>query len=268
MNRWLKYPLYVVLAYVLIGILFYFLQDFLFFHPQKLDKNYTFQFKDKFKEISIVATDGQLLNALYFYSKLPQTKGLVVYYHGNADNLQRWGHHSTDFTSRGYDVLLYDYRGFGKTPGKLTENQWFADGKTVFKFAQKRCSNDSLIVYGRSLGTALASEIATQNAVKMLLLETPYTTIANVAHSYLPIYPTQAMSKYHFNNAKSMAHLKSPFHIFHGTADGVVPFAHSIELCHLAKDTALSHLTTINGGAHKNLATFNLYQSTLDSLLR
>lgn len=263
-----KYLVGLVIVYFLIGAGVYFGQDYLFFHPKKLPINYTFTFKEKFKEFSILASDSLAINCLLFESQSPVLKGIVVYYHGNADNLQRWGQHAADFTKNGYHVLMYDYRGFGKTKGKIVEKQWFADGQKVFKWAKNRYDLIKIIVYGRSLGTALASQIATKYAVKQLILETPYTQMSHVAKSYLPVYPIDLMCNYHFNNAQNMPNLKANYHIFHGTADAVVPFEQGKKLCLLAGDPTLRNLTIIPRGGHKNLATFKQYHRSLDSLLR
>ncbi len=268
MTTLIKYLCWFVAAYFFVGAGLYFGQDYLFFHPQKLPKNYAFVFKQKFIEFNILAQDSVAINCLFFESKTAQPKGIVVYYHGNADNMQRWGQHAKDFTKNGYNVLMYDYRSFGKTNGKIEEKQWLADGFKVFEWAKNRYELNKIVVYGRSLGTALASQIATQYAVKQLILETPYTKICNVAKSYLPIYPTGLLCKYYFNNTQNMAHLKCKYHIFHGTADAVVPFAQAKELCFLTGDSTLKNLTIIPKGGHKNLATFGQYQNSLDSLLR
>jgi pimeloyl-ACP methyl ester carboxylesterase len=103
-----------VLLYLLVASYFYFFPDQFVFQSERLPQNHVYTFDQEFREYTIRTTDGETLNALLF-SPQDSSRGLILYFHGNAGNLQRWGEYAVDFTSLGYDVLMTDYRGYGKS---------------------------------------------------------------------------------------------------------------------------------------------------------
>ena len=109
-------------VYILGISLFYLFQKQLIFRPKKLAKGYTFDFQAQFQEYFFDTPDGEQVNALFFPTSNNSSKGVVLYFHGNADNLKRWAKYYSDFTSRGYDFLVMDYRGYGKSTGAIDED--------------------------------------------------------------------------------------------------------------------------------------------------
>ena len=120
--------------------------------PESLEETYEYQFEGaNFEELNLLGSDMGSLNALWFKTESP--KGMVLYFHGNAGNLSRWGNVHEVFTRAGYDVLIYDYRGYGKSTGDLDEKMFYDDAETVLSFAKQHFSEDEIIIYGRSLGS-------------------------------------------------------------------------------------------------------------------
>ena len=131
----------VLLTHFSASIALYFFQDNIIFQHKKLTQDYIFKFdpdpkQEPFQEYFIQTDDGETLNALLFKTKL-RSKGLILYFHGNADNLQRWGKYSVDFTRLGYDILMMDYRGYGKSTGKPTERDLYKDALTVLRWSDR-----------------------------------------------------------------------------------------------------------------------------------
>ena len=144
----------IILPAILIGlcIAVYLFQEQLIFHPEKLSDKYKFIFDTSFEEKSFKALDGSMLNALLF--KVENSKGIVFYHHGNAGSLESWGQKAIDFTSRGYDVLMYDYRGYGKSTGNIkNEKMLYADATLIYKELLFDYKERDIIVYGTSLGS-------------------------------------------------------------------------------------------------------------------
>lgn len=114
----------------------------------------------------------------------------MLYFHGNADNLQHWGAYGKTFLRLGYDFMVWDYRGYGKSTGKPTAENMLADADLAYRFASRIIPGRSnhFIIYGRSPGTGLAAYVASRHAAKRLILETPYYSPADVAATYLPMY--------------------------------------------------------------------------------
>jgi uncharacterized protein len=192
---------------------------------------------------------------------------LVVYFHGNADDLRRWGKHAIDFTKNDYDILMIDYRQFGKSTGELSEKALHTDARYVYEWAKKRFPENEIILYGRSLGTGISTRLASETNPKMLLLETPYVSLADVSMSYFPLMPYHSILKYQFRTDLCIRQVRCPIHFFHGTKDGVVPYKSSLKLAALLNKKPSEILTTIPEGKHKNLGEFREYHRALDSLL-
>ena len=110
---------------------------------------------------------------MLFRSTQQPSKGLVFYLHGNADNLQRHARRYSDFTEKGYDIFMMDYRSYGKSRGEPSEVVFHQDVQWIFEEALKICQTTApeTIVYGRSLGTGMASKLASNNHIKTLILE-------------------------------------------------------------------------------------------------
>ena len=222
--RWLKI---LILIYSLIGITLYYLQEFFLFHPEKLPANHTYHFTVPFEEVNIPFNKTDTMNMVKFFPAGSVRRGVVVYFHGNKQNLERYAKFASNFTKHGYEVWMEDYPGFGKSTGERTEKKIYEQALQVYKMAASKYGQDSIIIYGKSFGTGIASYVASVTTCKRLILETPYYSIPSLYSSYAPIYPTAAMSTYKIPTYKYLEELKCPISIFHGTKDGVIPFFNS-----------------------------------------
>ena len=102
------------------------------------------------------------LNIVQFFTKDSMPKGVVLYFHGNRDNVNRYARYAANFTKHGYEIWMTDYPGYGKTTGKLTEEKLYIQAKEVYKLANSKFGKDSIIVYGKSLGSGIASYLASK----------------------------------------------------------------------------------------------------------
>src|SRR5690554_2190456 len=158
----IKIVIVACVLYVLIWVLLILFQEKLIFMPSELPQDYKYEFSYDFKELYLESHDGKArLNALHF--KVNSPKGIVVYYHGNAGQLADWGHVVQDFAESGYDVLVVDYRGYGKSTGKLSEKALYSDALLFYNYALERYPENNIVVYGRSLGTTFATYVAAKN---------------------------------------------------------------------------------------------------------
>jgi uncharacterized protein len=262
-----KVFIYLIITYILLVVLATVFQEKFIFRNTQIDPTYRYQFKEDFEELWFTPEPAVKLNALYFKTDSLKRKGLVLYFHGNADDLRRWGKYAQDFTQNNYDVLMIDYRQFGKSTGEMSEKSFHTDARYVYDWAKERFAENEIVIYGRSLGTGVATRLASEANPKMLMLETPYFNLADVGMSYLPIIPYDWMLKYHFRTDLCIGKVSCPIHLFHGTKDEVVPYQSSIKLATLLNKKPADILTTIPAGKHKNLGEFPLYHQVLDSLL-
>ena len=267
METFLKILKYVLLFYVLLVTLATIFQEKILFRNTKIDINYQYQFKGKFEEMWFHPEAQADLNALYFKTDSLKRKGLILYFHGNADDLRRWGKYAEDFTRNGYDILMMDYRQFGKSTGVLSEKAFHTDARYIYEWAKKRFPENEIIIYGRSLGTGIATRLASETNPKMLLLETPYFSLVDVGMSYLPIIPFDFLLRYKLRTDLYIKQVRCSIHLFHGTKDEVVPYKSSLKLVALLNKKPSEILITIPNGKHKNLGEFQEYHEALDSLL-
>jgi len=256
----------VILLYVIIGIALYYFQEKLLLHPKAYSKDYSYRFNVPFKEINIPINKNENLNLVKFLPTNSVNKGIILYFHGNMNNINHYAKFTGNFTKHGYEVWMPDYPGFGKTTGKLTEEKLYQHAKLVYKLANAEISSDSIIIYGRSFGTGIASYLATAVDFKQLILETPYYSVPALFSYYGPVYPTSLMAKFNLPVNEYLKDVTMPITIFHGTDDALIPYSVTKKLNSSLKVT--DEFITIENGEHNNLSSFKLFQVKLDSLLR
>lgn len=261
--KWLKI---LSIIYIAGGIALYFLQDAILFHPVTLSRNHQFTFGAPHKDISIPINDEDTLNLVDCSATDSSKKGIVLYFHGNKRNISWYGKFIPHFTRHGYDVLMIDYPGYGKSTGKLTEKKLYEWAKLAYKLAISRYPAEQIIIYGKSMGTGIAAQLASVRECKRLILETPYYDFPAVIKTYLPIYPVRWMLHYQIPTYEYIQNVSSPITIFHGTSDWTVRYKNSKRLKKFLKPG--DELITIEGGSHNNLYTYQETINKLDSILR
>lgn len=255
----------LIIVYVLAGIGLYFFQDKLFFHPVALPADHVFKFNQPFEELNIPVSKDRNLNIIRFTVADSLRRGVVVYYHGNKQNVERYARFVPNFTKHGYEVLMPDYPGFGKTTGERTDAAMLEDAMQVYKLARSKFGKDSIILYGKSMGTGLAAYVASKRDCKRLILETPYYSIKALMRYYAWMYPVSWMAQYNFATNEYVKEVIVPVTIFHGTADGTIPFKHARWLAGDIKSPV--QLIPLEKGQHNNLNDFPLFHQKLDSIL-
>ena len=265
-KRWVLWVQIIIIVYCSIGIALYYLQDRFLFHPVKLPSTHQFSFDVPFKEISIPFNEEDTLSMVQFFPKDSIRKGIVIYFHGNMGNIQRYARFTHLFTSKGYEVWMPDYPGFGKTTGERTEEKLYSQAYQVKRLAEKKYAADSIIVYGKSFGTGLAAYVASTGNQRSLILETPYYSIPDLFGRYAFMYPTSYMAHYKIPAGKYLQDVRSPIVAFHGTEDEVIPLACAEKLKRAFKQT--DRFMTIKDGKHNNIPDSKIYQQVMDSLLR
>ena len=261
----LKPILSVILGlYLAVGALLTVFQKKFIFHPEPLDAAYTFKYDIPFEEMSIRINEKQTLSAVLF--KAAQPKGIVIYFHGNARNISRYGNKAKTMTERGYSVLMMDYPDYGKSTGQLKEEVIYANALHMYEVARKFFPPDSIIIYGRSLGTAVAAQLAAVRDCKRLVLEAPYFNMTDMAMRLAPIYPYAYMLDYKFTTNEYLPKVTAPVIIIHGTDDKTIPIASGRKLEKLFK-TGDSFIS-IPGADHNDLDKYPDYLKALDVALR
>ncbi len=232
--------------------------------PEKLDKDFEYDFSSSFREHFIEMEDGAMINALHF--ERDNSKGLILYFHGNAGSLRRWGEVVEPFVELGFEVLIVDYRGYGKSRGKRTYQKMLSDADKLYAFALELTDEKNLILYGRSLGSSFASHLAGKNNPSKLILETPFFSLGDIAKRVVPFFPQNYLLRFNFKNYESLKDAECSIYIFHGTDDNVVPIESGEKLYKTLNSDQASFIV-VQGGEHNNLAEFQEYQREIRKVL-
>ncbi|MCK0157890.1 alpha/beta hydrolase [Cellulophaga sp. F20128] len=264
MQYWISFLLIILSMYIVISVLLYFLQDLLLFKPEKLAKDFQFHYENQeIDEYNITTRDGAIINGLHFKAK--NSKGVVFYLKGNSKSIKGWGKFAVDFTRLNYDVIMVDYRGFGKSTGRRTQKSIKRDLQVVYNKIKENIKEKHIILYGRSLGSGFAAKLASMNNPKMLILDAPYYSLSKVAKRYIPFMPLSLLIKFPMPTYKWLKYVNCPIHIIHGTDDKLIPYKTSIKLSKIKPKSTT--LYTVIGGGHKNLNTFESYHKMLIEII-
>lgn len=258
------------IVYYIIGALFflllavYFLQDLFIFKPEKLRSNFQFKYDIPFKELNFNVEPGVCINGLHFYRENP--KGLLLYFHGNTRSIKGWAKYARDFYRYDYDVVLVDYRGFGKSTGERKEKEMLNDMQFVYTALASQYAENHLLVYGRSLGSGFATKVASDNHPRYLILDSPYYNFRKVIQRFLPFLPVRYVLRFHLRTDKWISKVTCPVYIIHGTKDWLIPIRHSEELQKINPRRVT--LIRIHGGGHNNLSKFSDYHNFVRDILK
>jgi pimeloyl-ACP methyl ester carboxylesterase len=169
------------------------------------------------------------------------------------------------FTSRGYDALLIDYRGYGKSTGTPSEAGLCEDAQATLEWLLRHHRIEEVIFYGRSLGSGVAAYLASRHTPKSLILETPYDVLPNVIQHQVMLPLPRGIFRHHFPNDHYLSKVSCPTYILAGNRDRLIPIYLAKRLKPLL--SAPSHFFVVQGAGHHNLAEFQAYHFELDRLL-
>lgn len=255
----------LLLVYVGVSVFYWALQERFIFVRFPLPEKYRFTFKQPLEELWMDRPDGARLHALLF--TVPEPRGAVLYLHGNTGSLRRWGKRAPRFTNQGCTVLMPDYRGYGKSVGRLSETALHADALAWYDRLVEIHGADGVVVYGRSLGTGMAVPVAAARSPRALVLESPYANFLDVARHYLAILPYRILLRYRFRSDRAIKGVKCPVYIFHGKRDPLVPYSSALRLYAAVPVELHRELITFPQGFHSDLAGYPRFRRKLRMIL-
>jgi len=255
---------YIIAGIVVLSLLVYFFQEKFIFKPEKLKRDFEFKYDIPFREYFFDIEPGVTINGLHFYRDNPA--GLILYFHGNTRSIKGWAKYSRDFYRYNYDVVLVDYRGFGKSTGKRGEKEMLNDMQVVYDKLRETYAEQHIIIYGRSIGSGFASKLASDNSPRYLVLDAPYYSFLKVAERFLPILPVRFVLRYHLRTDQWIPLVPCHTYILHGTRDRLIPIKHSERLQKINPKKIT--LIRIVGGGHNNLPDFDEYHNFVRDILK
>ena len=174
------------------------------------------------------SADGTRLNGWFFESQTGPEIATLIFFHGNGGNIRNVSWLGQRFAKQGFDVLLFDYRGYGASDGVASaESELYADGDAAVAFVinQKKARPERIVLYGHSLGTAVVADVASRGHFGAVVLESGFSSASSVATAALPWLPKflHFLGKNRFESARKLTNVKSPILIAHGDPDGTIP---------------------------------------------
>lgn len=253
----------VLVGYIVVLALLYVRQEALIFPGSKLPADYRFEFPVPFAEISIPVA-GATLNALHF--PRPRPRGVIFFLHGNGGNLDGWTENIQYYRQVNYDLFIFDYRGYGKSTGEYRQPaELMADVRAAWQVMRQRCGDIPVVIYGRSLGAALAAELATEVDAELLVLVSAFTSMVAMTRQHYPWVPSSLL-RYPLRTDRIIDRSRSPVVLIHGSEDRFIPASHSGELYARLAD-GRGRMMIIEGAAHNDIHNFEAYLSYLESVL-
>lgn len=199
-----------------------------------------------FESLQIATEDGETLDGWYVPAREP--RATVLYLHGNGGNIGHRVEIIELFHRLGLAVLIVDYRGYGRSTGKPGEAGTYRDAEAAWRYLTetRRIPAGDIVLYGESLGGAIAARLAQRRAPRALVLYATFTSIPDMAHELYPYQPTSLLVRYRYDTRAALASVRCPLLILHSREDEIVPYHHGQEL--LAAAPGPKWLVELRGG--------------------
>ncbi|PZO37299.1 MAG: alpha/beta hydrolase [Pseudanabaena frigida] len=227
----------LIFTYIGLTIVLYVGQSNLVFMPSKDVLETPANIGLKFEDILLTAKDNVNLSAWFVPAKDndPIGKGVILFCHGNGGNISNRVSYLPIFQDLGLSTFLFDYRGYGKSEGNPSEEGTYADIEAAWQYLtqERKISPKKIIIYGESLGGAIASYIAqansqpdSKNSAAGLILASTFTSISDRASELYPFLPIRLLSRFSYNSVERLPNIKIPVLIIHSIDDEIIPFQH------------------------------------------
>jgi fermentation-respiration switch protein FrsA (DUF1100 family) len=252
-------------AYLLVaGYLYLFQRSYLYFpYPNRPDTRLVDV--SSLKEVQLVTSDS--IRLIAWYVPPPERRPVVLYFHGNAGTIENRAHWLIEFANAGFGVLMPEYRGYGGNRGQPTESGLYADAAAAMDFlSNEGIAADRIVVFGESLGTGVATHLASRHQIAALVLEAPYTNITAMAARHYPFLPVSLMLHDRFDSLSRIAQVRAPILIMQGGLDQIVPPELGVELFVAAPEP--KELWSVPQGGHENLYGFGAPETVFAFLRR
>jgi uncharacterized protein len=220
------------------------------FHPVQLTADRRVAPADGAKDVWFTAKDGTRLHGWYFSGSKPSVT-TIIYFHGNGGNISNVGWLGQALVRRGFSVLLFDYRGYGLSAGTAAdETDLYLDGEAAFDFIMNEKRAERIVLYGQSLGTAIATETAVRKSASALILESGFSSASSLASTALPWLPRflHIVARNRFESAQKLRSVGIPVLVSHGDPDPVIPLEEGRVLFAAANEP--KKLLIVPGGGH------------------
>ena len=242
----------IILAGSLYGILciyLFLMQAKLIYYPEIPSRKLTASPEDiglDYESVSIRTSDGVVLHG--WFVPAPAEKGALLFFHGNAGNISHRLDSLRIFHDMGLATLIIDYRGYGRSQGQVSEQGTYMDGEAAWNYLTgiKNIPASRIVVFGRSLGAAIAAHTAAKHEPGALILESAFTSVPDMAARLYPFLPVRLLSRFDYNTRKALHNVSCPVLIIHSPDDEIIHFENGVQLYEAAAGSKM--LLRISGG--------------------
>ncbi len=257
-----KYIISAIAIYFFFGFLLFFFQRKILFNVSGVPSKPSVYGLSNIDELKILTSDG--FSLLAWYSKPKDDNPTLLYFHGNSFDIGERSYRIDRYIQKGWGVLLLAWRGYSGNKGYPSELNLYKDGESALNWLKSSTStkNENIVLYGESLGTGVAVELATRYSFKSVVLEAPFTSIADIARQRYKIYPVKYLILDKFDNISKISKVLSPVLIISGKKDEVIPHFHSKKLFSKANYPKLS--VFIDEAMHNNLYDFGIEKEVIE----
>ena len=262
-----KILLLVGLGYVLVTALIFVTQDRLIYLPSSTVTSTPERIGLDYEDVELVTEDGVRIHGWF----VPGPEGdtpVLLFLHGNAGNIGHRLHSLRQFHELGLAVLIIDYRGYGRSAGRPDEAGTYADARAAWQYLidERSVSPEEIVLFGRSLGAAVAAELATGVEPGAVILESAFTSAADLGARHYPWLPVRALLRHQYDTLGRMGAISAPILLAHSAEDEIVPFEHAKRLRAAATNARVLEME----GGHNDafLTTGEDYTEGLRAFLR
>ena len=236
----------VAVAYLAFAGLLYVMQDRLVYFPTReliatpRDRGLDYE------ELNLLTDDGVRLHA--WFVPAPEARAVLLYFHGNAGNISHRLERIAFFQRLRLSVLIVDYRGYGQSAGQPSEDGTYRDAMAAWRHITETrgVASEKIVIFGRSLGAAVAAWLATQVSPGVVILESGFTSVPDLGAEVYPWLPVRWLARFNYPVKEYLTKIHRPVLIIHSRDDELIPFRHGQEL--LAAANSPKQLLEIGGG--------------------
>ena len=254
--------LVIAVLYVIIFFVTCYKIDHFVFNPSMMNKDHVFELPFEFEEIYLPNGNPKAPEIHSIYAPInKEPKKVLLYLHGNSDDLRKWALLMTRFHSYGYDVMMVDYPGFGKTRGSAGEKVLYESADALMKWTNERYRPDQIVVLGRSMGCVPASYIASKHSVERVIIETPFANIGLLLRKLVPFIPVCPGLYKKYPVDQYLKKTQAPIYLIRSGKDDLTVLESSHSLVPLAQKEYL-----IKGADHRNFVTMKAYDEAIHDI--
>lgn len=267
-TRRMIYTIFIGLAlgYLLLAGFVYLRQDSMVYYPTKDIEGTPADIGLKYEEITLRTKDSVNLSAWYVPAR--DERGVVLFCHGNAGNISHRLDSIRIFHDLGLSVLIFDYRGYGRSEGSPTEEGTYLDAESAWEYLVnvKGERSEKVILFGRSLGSAVAAELALRHPAAGIIIESGFKSIPELGAKFFPYLPIRLISRFQYSTIDKVSMINMPKLFVHSPQDEMIPYEHGAALFKKAAES--KEFLQITGGHNEGFLTSGkVYTDGLDRFI-